>query len=225
VVSRVGSGLALPDSSVRSLSPADAELIRALAGGSRELWELAKGVSAVTGEPPVTPTNPQGGIGWDWCGPPWGSAVLHPIAWFVACIQASSNLSQPAPRIVVDDRGVSWTWDLWVRPHDLLPAPHAAPYSRGYIAIRSYRTSGAATPTVTIRARNVYPLAQSEAEGQSSTYTGPTGSEGSEQFGDAFYVDLAPGLNRLAFRADHTSATTLIAITSMLLYNAAKRSH
>lgn len=225
MVSRVGSGLALPDSSVRSLSPADAEVARGLAGGSRELWELAKGVSAVEGEPPVTPTNPQGGVGWEWSGPPWGSAPLHPIAWQCLCVQASSDLSQPAPRLVITDRGVAWTWDLWVRPHDLLPAPHVAPYSRGCIALRSYRTAGATTPTVTIRARSLFPLFQGDAEGQSDTFTGPTGTEASEQFGNTFYVDLVPGRNVLGFRADHASSSVEIAITSMLLYNVAKRSH
>lgn len=224
--SRIGAGLILPDSQTRSLSPGNAELARSLGGLPRELWELIRGESAVAGEEPITPTNPQGGIGYDWSGPPWGSAPVHPIAYFSAVRTTTANLAQPAARLTVGSkRPLQFTWHLHNRKHDALPQGYRAPYSRACIALRSFRSSGSATPTVTVKARNIFPLGQTVEEGVSDTYTGPTGTEATERFSNLLRVDLAPGRNVLGFQFSHSGASTVIVIASMLLYNIVKRSH
>lgn len=221
MVSRIASGLVLPDSRCRSLSDADAELARMLAGGARELWEHAHGVSAVAGEQPVVPTNPQGQIGWNWSGPPWGSALRHPLAWWSGEAVAA-GIEQPAPRAsVTASRPTTIEWDLWIPPHDLLPAPLVAPYSRAYLSILAARTAGAATPTVTVRAVNAWPLQQADDDGQTTTFTGPTATL---QAYDTAYVDVKPGHNVVRITLSHAGSAT-IALLSMVLWQAAKRSH
>ncbi len=197
-----------------------------LAGGARDIWEFAHGESAVDGEAPVTPPNPQGLTGWEWSGPPWGSAPLHPLAWWSGRA-AISTVEQPTVGgiYVGPNALVHFEWDVWIRPHDLLPAPHIAPYSRAVLAMRAVRRAGATTPTMTMKSMNLWPLEQSDDDGQTTTFTSPNGSETLFAFSNAYYVDVAPGHNLLRFEFSHAGAGVEVEILSMCLYNFAKASH
>jgi hypothetical protein len=228
---RISSGgVLLPSERVRSQSVAAAEVIRSLAGRAAELYEYATGESCLTDHPPITPSNPQGLTGWDWSGPPWGSAVLHPIAW-VSNTACSTGAFAPDITDQTERRfGLSYAparivMRAYIRPHDILPSPSVAPYSRVCVAIRTERISGTTTPTATIRAWNEALQTQDQAATASFT---TTISESTQQFANNLKVPVRPGdVNSvtLEIQVNGTGDTSAHYVSSVLLYNSVKRSH
>lgn len=228
MVSRVNSGgIRPPDSAVRSQSPALAQVARALAGRARELWELSAGESAVDGEDAAIARNPQNLYGVDLSGPPWGSALRHPVAWFSGR-EPTANVEQPdlddvGNVIVTATKPAIIRMRYWVRPFATLPDPAIAPYSRGCVALRHHRKTGASTPTLTIRGRNLT-LGQTWDTARSATFTA-SASEASEQFSNTFLVDQVPGWNEVVFMVTTTTGGEEYVIDSLTIYNLVKRSH
>lgn len=209
---RVSSGgLRLGDTAFRSLAPAYAETARSLAGRATELHELATGVSSATGEPPVTAMNPQGRIGWDLSGPPWGSALRHNVAWFTGC-PPTANLIQPdydsTPELWFNkNKPATVTLHFWNRPHETL-APHAvAPHARLYWALRCVRVTGADLPTATMRSWNPRMAGRRETA-QSDTFT--TVAAETQVTSGTLYVPALSGWNTviLEVTVPPTSAST-----------------
>lgn len=156
MVSRVGELLWLKDTQVCALAHGRAEIARGLAGKARWLTELVDGQSAVAGEPPVTPPNPQGLVGLDMSGPPWGSAWRHPVAWAGGRGTDSTSWQGPAKHTLLihtaGRRPVGLTpWHVRNRCHEVLPAGYSAPYSRLQVLLRARVQS--ATATLTVRGR------------------------------------------------------------------------
>lgn len=156
MVSRVGELLWLKDAAARTFAHGRAELARGLAGKARWLNELVDGQSAVAGEPPVTPPNPQGLVGIDCSGPPWGSAWRHPVAWVGGRGTDTTDWQAPAkhtPLIHTAGRqpvGIS-RWHIRNRCHEVLPAGYTAPYAALQVKLRARVRS--ATATLTVRGR------------------------------------------------------------------------
>jgi hypothetical protein len=228
---RISSGgVLLPPNRVRSQSAATAEVIRSLAGRAAELYELATGEPCLADHPPVTPKNPQGLTGWDWSGPPWGSAVLHPVAW-MSTADASTNVHAPdvtdqTERVFSGNgtnvaRVAHISMRLWCRPHDLLPSPYVAPYSRVTVALRAHRLTGGATPVATCKVWNNALQTVDQAASQTFT-TGVT--ETTHQFGNTLKVPVQSGWNVVQLELTTTGATSHY-VDSVLLYNSVKRSH
>lgn len=229
--SRISSGgVLLPASRVRSQSAATAEVIRSLAGRAAELYEYAVGEPCLSGHPPITSSNPQGLTGWDWSGPPWGSAVLHPVAW-MSTADSSANVHAPEVTDQVErvfsgngtsvGRVAHISMRFWCRPHDLLPAPSVAPYSRVTVALRVHRLSGATTPVATCRVWNN--ALQTVDQAASDTFT-TTAAESTHQFGNTLKCPVEPGWNVVQLELSTTGATEHY-VDSVLLYNSVKRSH
>lgn len=211
--------LPLPDTAADSQSPARAEVIRSLAGASAYLHELATG--AFEGDTPCTPPNPQGEVGVDLSGPPWGSAFWHPIATCGGIARATGqwygnrNVCAPfndTPALVIP------YWNFWVRPHADLPQDRA-PYSRAYLRCRAYRGASNTTLTAEVTCHSV-PLQPTITASVSIT----SNTEASYQLSDNA-IPLVSGWNRLSLRLYGTTAGINITLCSLQLGNEVKRRH
>jgi hypothetical protein len=229
--SRISSGgLLLPPAAVRSEAPARAEIMRSLAGRAAELYELALGEACLGDNPPVTGPNPQGLTGWDLSGPPWGSALLHPVAWSsgrspnTAVVIAPGHDDQTERKFGGSLGPAHVRFPFYLRPFDSLPEPSIAPYARLTLALRSYRISGATTPTATVRVWNAQ-AGQDREQAVSSTYT-TTAADTSQTFSNTLKVTAVPGWNLLELElAVAPGDSSVHFLTSFLLYNVVKRTH
>ena len=217
-MTRVFGGLyPLLDSQIDNDSPAMAEIARAVVGNAASLYELATGQPCGDGGA-VSPPNPQGELGVDLSGPPWGSALLHPIAWMGGGTEDAANIHGCKVVGTCSSAGIGPLvnrWRFWVRPHALLPNGAHAPYSRAYPRIRAAIASG--TGTLTLR---VGSLDGSETFAEmtvSVTSTSPT------DYDFTGFIPLVSGWNTLRLTW-HVSAST-VTIYSVSLNVAAKRAH
>lgn len=213
-------GLRLSDDAFQSEAPAYAEVARSLAGRAAELYELASGSPAATGEAPLTRQNPQGLTGWDLSGPPWGSAILHPVVTFGG--MPNDGVSKHAPDIISAwdrwysaNRPALITLRFWNRPHERLGPSAVAPLSRLYWAFRSVRIAGTGTPTATARTWNPQ-LFQRRDTGDSTTFT-TTATDASVVAGTTLHVAAHPGWNTvlLEISLDTTGHTSIITSGSL----------
>lgn len=227
MTTRVTSGgLRLPAASFTSQAPAYAETARSLAGRATELYELASGQSSATGEPPVTPPNPQGRTGWDLSGPPWGSALYHPVAGWSGR-SSTANLIQPDTSAANDfwytaNRSAVISLRFWNRPHERLQPTAIAPLSRLYWFVRSTRISGTTTPTATAWTWNPR-MGQRRATGQTATFT--TTATDSTVLSTALWVNALPGWNTVYLEVLCDSGSTVNQLVSGCLQVLAKRTH
>lgn len=140
----------LENSRFKSEASFRAELYQSLATRARLVEELASGVA--TGDRAISGPNPQGTLGCDLSGPPWGSAILHPVATSGG-LKATGGVTgerQAVETITATARQVG-PFIFWNRPHAELPYPYVAPYSRLYFACRAYSLIGASALTVTLQ--------------------------------------------------------------------------
>lgn len=140
----------LTDAECRTLAPAvSRKLATSLAGRAVALYELASGKAASEGG--LTPLNPQGRLGVDRSGPPWGDAHRHAL---VSCeyLATTANVGG-TPRFLVELTEINQVYSvpmrIYVRPFADIPL---APYSRGLLQIVLQGTSaGTSTVEVTVR--------------------------------------------------------------------------
>ncbi len=155
MVQRVGDRTFLTDAAAGSLADARSELARSLVGRARVLNELVDGRSMVADEAAALPPNPQGLVGLDMSGPPWGSAWRHPVCWFggrgtdVSTVQQRAKHT-PLIHVAADAPAALGPWQVWVRPFEALPAPFVAPYAALYMWLRARVRTGTATLTITV---------------------------------------------------------------------------
>ena len=218
--SLVASTRFLPDASVRSHAPAVSEVVQALAGKARVLSELARGAPVRDGEGLATPLNPQGLIGVDFSGPPWGSAFRHPIAIHTRG-PSTFGCIQPARLSLTEGYVEVYRWAFVNRPHAALPSPSIAPYSRGMLRIAAMRTAGTGTVTLRVTTWN-HSLGQTSED---AITTAVAFSSSASVQTDVGLVPLRPGANEISIMVSHTDALKALEITSMLLFVDAKRSH
>lgn len=220
------AGLRMPDSAFKSQAPAYAEVARSLAGRAADLYELATGEPAVAGESPLTPTNPQGLIGWDLSGPPWGSALRMPIAWFGGRSADTANSLRPAhvwrhPQAYSEEKPAIIHLRFWNRAHDKLGPTAIAPLSRLFWVLNIYRVAGTTTPSVVLRTWNPR-LGQKRETAQTQTVT-QTAAE-TRITSATLWVSALPGWNTVVLEASTTGAITGY-ITCGALQNLEKRTH
>jgi hypothetical protein len=201
-ITRVVSHEPLTDAECRSLAPARAKrLAYSLSGRARYLYEM------LTGEPAVddggaTPLNPQGRMGVDRSGPPWGDAHLHPMWTYAAA--GFGGVVYPViggtHQMFIEMSGGQGTFRritarFWVRPHYGAPG---MPYTRAYLRGLVTRKGASGTATITVR---VY-----GPDGESGPSTSATGSTTST---DAISLDawcpVTPGWNERIIEIEQTS--------------------
>lgn len=146
---KIVSGQPLRQAQVRSLAPATADLAASLAGRVRYLYELATGVSAAP-DGGATPLNPQGRLGIDHSGPPWGNAFQHPVWIAEGFVNTTTNVYGEGPlfSLTTSNKIQAIVARFVVRPFQYFPL---APYSQLYLTARGTRASGAGTATVAVR--------------------------------------------------------------------------
>lgn len=147
---RIVSTEPMTDAECRTLAPAVARrLATSLAGRARALYELASGAAGAT-DGGGTPLNPQGRLGIDRSGPPWGDAHTHPL-WSTEFLESTAGVAGD-PVYLASLTIIGQTYQvptsLFVRP---FRAYEGAPYSRGAVQIILERIGGAGTATVAVR--------------------------------------------------------------------------
>ena len=140
----------MTDAECRTLAPARARrLATSIAGRARALYELASGAAGAT-DGGGTPLNPQGRLGVDRSGPPWGDAHTHPM-WSTEFLEATAGVAgdpQYLSTLTVQGQVYRVPTLLYVRP---FRSYEGAPYSRGRVQIILERIGGAGTATVVVR--------------------------------------------------------------------------
>ncbi len=157
---RIGSEIYKPDSEARSESAGRVELARMLAGKSKVLAELATGARPVDADGRCTDVNPQGQLGVNLSGPPWGAALRRTIAAGSGIKPGANFEDRTPPSTALECFGVTNSFVIgpiliWNIPFDPLPHPFVAPLSRGYVVFRAHRTTGAISTDLEVRAWNV----------------------------------------------------------------------
>ncbi len=230
--SKVGRLLGLADSQARSEALAKVELVQGLAGNARWLYELATG--AVEGDgPPCTPPNPQGLVGVDLSGPPWGSALWHPIAIWGGAAPALGNVTSRGAVLggISSDRGssVTLTGRVWQRPYAQLPSGSIPPYSRGLIVFRGFRETGAGNVTLTLTAWTGNRDGDGATTATGLVLPGASGLGVETEFAipATCFLPLEGGHNDvyLRFASSVAAATATAGVSCIGVYNGVKRSH
>lgn len=220
MVSRVGEMLFLLDEQARSLVAARASpMARAMAGMTRFLLELAAGESAVPGEAPQAGTNPQGLVGADLSGPPWGPALRHPIASWSGQAADGDVIEPTESRLVIVDFARMAPWPIWNRFHEVIDGV-AVPYSRGLVVLRAHKV-GATSSDVDVAVRNL----MVDEEFNTTTISVTSTSEATFNLGTSFFVPLLPGTNVVEFVFNAETDTAEIHIDSIDIYQGAKLEH
>lgn len=224
----------LPDSAFASEAIGHADVPSSLAGRARVLYELASGENPFPNEAPGTIKNPQGEIGHDHSGPPWGSAFLHPIATYSGKKDNSGFLqqtvgSQPVVNLSASSAAPSLgPWVIWNRPFADVPVPfgtttaNLAPYSRGLVRGIAHRTS-ASTVTLTVKLVTLDYLGRTLSS-MSSNVSISSSTETMFSIDDAWFV-LGPGRNIIRIDFSTGDAAAGISVDAIGVYQTVKRSH
>lgn len=213
MTARLFSRRFLPAAATQTHAHAYSETAQSLVGRTRFAWELATGASAVAGEVPMVETNPQGQIGVDMSGPPFGPALLLPVWEWVG--QPDGGISPSNYLSAVGTTTVRLPqFSLWNRPHAVRP-DGLAPLQQ---MIFSHRTqAGAGTSTrLTITFRNI-------TNGTEVVYTRIINATSTVDYSETGYVPLAPGLNSLMVFVRASEGTRTFNVRSMLLAVDVKR--
>jgi hypothetical protein len=224
----------LADSAFKSEALAHASIPVSLAGRARGLYELSAGTNPFPNESPATPFNPQGNLGHDHSGPPWGSAFLHPIATFsgkannagsLQQIDGAQPVVQPASSALQKSIG---PWVIGNRLFAKIPPPsgstagNLAPYSRGLVRGVAHRT-GAGTVTLSVTLVTL-DYKGHQVSSMSSSVSLSSSSETAFSIDDAWFP-LVPGRNALRMDFSCSSASAGIVVDAIGVYQTVKRSH
>ena len=134
----------LRQAELKGTRPATARIAQSLAGRNRYLYELATGEPAFA-DGQATPLNPQGALGIDHSGPPWGNAFQHPIWTADGHIGGSADIYGESVVVSVPSSStVTIIARFVVRPFQLSPL---VPYSRARLAAVGRTAGGAAVTT------------------------------------------------------------------------------
>lgn len=189
-------------SQARSLAPAVADIARSLAGRVRYLYELATGVPAFA-DGGATPLNPQGRLGIDHSGPPWGVAYQHPL-WYVEGLPQIARAvdvygEAPVLSLATQNQTLRILARFYVRPFQKGPT---VPYRRGYLTMTA-TALGAGTATASVKIYDA-DTANPEAAFRTSTITVASTSIPAN-IASEIYTTLEPGYCRRLIEVKLTS--------------------
>jgi hypothetical protein len=215
----------LADVEADSESDALATVIQSLTGGAAFLYELVSG-TRVTRDTEVTPANPQGSVGVDLSGPPWGSALLHPIAWLGGAKPdtAIGYGIAPACTVQANARAVVGPWLIWVRPFERLPLPFIAPYSIGVIHIRAHDSAGG-VDFCDVDVRNLSITGDPSPQLGALQFAPGTSEASITPVQGDIKIPLVPGWNVLELGFAHDDDGETVTIDSIVVNQVKKRTH
>jgi hypothetical protein len=214
MLTRIVSTEPLTTAEAESWAPARAKrLASSLAGRARYILELLQGYSYCPDDG-ATPLNPQGAIGIDRSGPPWGDAHLHPL-WVVE-YAAGSVVYGESPSVSLTTQGQieRITARFFVRPFAVAPL---VPYSQIYFRGQGSRIGGAGTATATVR---IYGPEVDSGPSTSATIS----TTGTASFGTGAFCVCRPGWNERVIEFELTS-TVGLDLGCVSLNQVVRRSH
>ncbi len=217
MTSRVYSTRHLPESATSVHAGAVHETALSLAGRSRGIWERLTGAPAVAGEPASIEVNPQGEVGDDMSGPPFGAAPLLPVWWWAIDSVAVNARWRVNTLRSVDSTEKMVRARFWNRPH-AVAVDGSAPLDRLLFSWRATSDSSSSS-TFIAKLRNratrqVHSFSRTIATTNSTTYT-ETGE----------LIAVSPGLNDFDVSIVRTAGSASLNIRSLALTVCAKRRH
>lgn len=196
----------------RSVAVARNKIARSLAGRLRFLYELASGASAVAGETSRSGTNPDGKIGANRRGFPWGPAFQHPL-WIGEGCLSTVSLDGERPWAVMTSSSTPKSWDLIIAVPRFTER-RLTPYSRGYFSCRVAAASASSTSCdVTLTANGRTQTAAVTLATTTDTTVSP-----------AVWAELRPGLNFVTLTIGPASGVDLT-FASVSLNQIVERTH
>lgn len=240
--SKIGENTPLANEAFRSEAVAHTEVIRSLAGRTRYLYELISGhVPVSADDQPASPRNPDGELGLNFSGPPWGSAKLVPIAWIGGLKDGGTGIHSGTRPLTsrLDPSGTlvegvapgnQYLLNNWkVRSRRYQPFDEAKeerngtdripPYSRGALLLEGYSSTGTCDFAIRVRTDNGPWL-----EGASSYGVAP--STLVEFSTTSLWVPLNPnGASSVDIEITNTDSTATLHLTSLGIVQRVKRSH
>jgi len=201
------SSQALRMSEVRTLAPVRARNFAASLGGlPRMLYELATGSDAGQ-DGGASPINPQGMLGTDLSGPPFGPAIRHTL-----CVaegqgpQASITGESPLHTFTEDDEWFHLPMRVYVRPH--VAQRGDEPYTRGYLSLSYALGTGAGTGT-----GDLYFYSASQLDSFTrQTPTALSSASSTAVVTSTLWVPLVDGINQCQISVRGTSASSFLSI-------------
>lgn len=208
----------LRDTETRSLAPAYADVIKSLGGRVKFLAEMAAGASSFNGEPASCPRNPQGLLGADFSGPPFGSAWRTPLFWIggITTDVVGDWQGQRQVATVTSTSPLNLPIHFYNRP---FASFERAPHSRCYLTMRNFKAT-ATNANITIRLG----YATHGGDNDPAMEANATVSSATEVNSDptSIWWNITPG--RVALRLQITTDHD-VTITSIAGYQRVKRSH
>lgn len=222
----------LRQSELKGTSPATQRIAKSIAGRVRYLYELATGDAAFT-DGFGTPLNPQGRIGVDHSGPPWGNAFHHPLWVQEGRTEGSSDVYGEKHVVSVPPSSTATIIARFiVRPHQVGPL---VPYSRAYLAVIG-RTGGGAPVAASVTFR-LYDGPGVDAASRTATFTPAATGAISTALTGTVYTKIEPNRRRRPsptearwvtierlIEISNTSANS-VEILALSLNQIARRSH
>ena len=213
---RIVSTEPMTDAECRSLAPAHARRIAtSIAGRARALYELASGKAGAF-DGGGTSLNPQGRLGVDRSGPPWGDAHTHPM-WSTEFLEATAGVAgdpQYLSTLTVQGQVYQVPTQLYVRP---FRSYEGAPYSRGRVQIILERIGGVGTATVAVRVN---------ADGdRPSITTRSVSASGLFVLSSLPFVSLAPAQVQVIRTEVELTSTVGMSIVGASISQTARRRH
>lgn len=137
---------ALQDADVKNKADASSEVFSTLAGRNRWFYEQLTGVGPGTPEEtPMSRRNPQGLVGIDHSGPPFGQALRHTVWGWTSIRYSGSNPLAVNRTFVLDQEETVIPISFFMKP---APNLKNTPHSRVNLNVRIFN-SGAATSAIT----------------------------------------------------------------------------
>ena len=210
MVQRYVSSDSLRDEDTRSLALGDVRVLKSIVGRIRYLAEMATGRSIVDGEEAGIPRNPQGLLGVDLSGPPYGPCVLHSTWWFGGMKPDTSGAGEWAgqrARLSFVD-GATRVLPVTFRPKAFADYTRA-PMSRAYPSIVVYRSSSAAVNSITVTCLQD----KGDETGRSQTFTLANSTSEQTFVCTSAFWDVRNGRNReLGLRLETTATTNVLLV-------------
>ena len=212
--SRIYSTTPLTAPEVAAHAAARIEVPQSLAGRARYLWEMATGASAVDSEQAQVPVNPQGLLGFDMSGPPFGPCLLLPVAWWEgrsgAGVQPTNQWSSIGSAEAIVD------WRIRNRPH-VERLDGLAPLQQ--LALLWRATASAGTSSV-FRC-----TVQNFRKGTTTTFDRTINTTSTTDYDEATLFPFAPVDNDITMSWQRISGTRTLEIHSLAFAVVAKRQH
>jgi hypothetical protein len=214
MTSRIYFPFARPPSMSSAHAGAYSEIAQSLAGRDRHLWEMLHGASAVDGELAAVPSNPQGLVGIDMSGPPFGPCLLLPVAWWQG--RSGAGVQPTNPWSAIADTAAATPWRIWNRPHRRYP-DGTAPLSQLGLFWRG--TASAGTSSVfRIQVKN-------RSNGTTTVIDRAINTTTSTQYPETTLFPFVPEANDIEMSWQRLSGTRTLEVHSLMFAVVVKRRH